>query len=133
MRNPAFFLKFCTLGTYLKLEKMLCCNIVGSWCNWKLLFQIETEILCFIFLCHNIYFVKRVIGDYGLMILVFFFICQSKECEAWQQGRLRPCIFLLNYTLNLSYIYIFLYNFCQKWLMTPCSFLFCLVYICIII
>ena len=62
----------------------------------------------------------------------FFFICQSKECEAWQQGRLRPCIFLLNYTLNLSCIYIFLYNFCQKWLMTPCSFLFCLVYICIV-
>ena len=31
-------------------------------------------IICFIFLCHNIYFVKSVIGDYGLMILFYLLV-----------------------------------------------------------
>jgi hypothetical protein len=38
-------------------------------------------------------------------------------------GEAEAVYFLLNYTLNLSYIFIpknpiFLYNFCQKWLDT---------------
>jgi hypothetical protein len=78
--------------------------------------------------------VKRAIGDYGLMILFFFFICQSKECEA--TGEAEAMYFLLNCTLNLSCIFIkknpiFLYNFCQKWLIAPCSFFYfvCFIYV----
>ena len=44
---------------------------------------------CLIF----IYFVKRAIGDYCLMILgLFWVICQYKGGEEWLQGRWRPCI-----------------------------------------
>ena len=39
-----------------------------------------------------IYFVKRAMGDYCLMILCFLVIYQYKGGEEWLQGRWRPCI-----------------------------------------
>jgi hypothetical protein len=37
-------------------------------------------------LCHNIYFVKRAIGDYGLMILVFFSFVSQKNVRHGNRG-----------------------------------------------
>ena len=70
-----------------------------------------------------IYFVKRAIGDYCLMILGFFLSFFSiKEVRNGYNGG-GDHVFFAKYNFNLSYIFIkqnpiFQYIFCQKWLDT---------------
>jgi hypothetical protein len=66
--------------------------------------------------------INTIMRNSVFFLLCFFSFVSKKEARHCYRGG-GGHVFLVNYTLNLSYIFmqknpIFLYNFCQKWLKT---------------